>query len=121
MSFLFIFQICIKNYDTYYKEDCVNKFLKLCKFDAYKKIYYYEEGQPIGKEFDFKIRNSLYEDAIDYIKDKRTKNSKFWKKISKEQDNAKEQFVNIIDKNIHESKSSKLDEKFGDSSRNITF
>ena len=64
----FIFQLCIKNYDKYYKNHWFNKLIKLCRFDAYKKVFFYEEGKPIQKEFYFKIRNSFYHDAIEYMK-----------------------------------------------------
>ena len=114
-----LIQICIKNYDVYYKENWFNKLIKVLKLDAYNKVYYYEDGKPIDKEFDFEIRNSFYQDALDYINIQQSKKIECLKKISESLNQSKQQFKNIIQKNYNETGNLSVDKKFEDFSATV--
>ena len=103
--------MCIKNYDEYYKENWINKFLKFCKLDGYRIVYFYVDGKPIEKEFDFAIRNTFYQDAIEYIKRQKSKLAAFKKKISDHHASSQKQLEEIMKKSPDGKETAKIEPK----------
>ena len=93
-TFCFIFQVCIKNSNTYQKT-LANKLRGMIRFDTEREVFIYENGK-IEDKFPLSMSNSLYEEVVEYEKNQQLKDFEFEAKLSECQNHAKRELRDVI-------------------------
>ena len=66
------------------------------KLSAYRKVFFYEDGKPMRKHFDFSISDSLYREALIYLHNAEKRKNTFRKTLEINHDRIKRQLKDII-------------------------